>query len=295
MKVKVVESICVHILRKCNLACPHCWSQSNPQADEILDLYKVTQFISELKKYGLIRISISGGEPTLHPDFIYFVNELLSMDFFVTITTNGVGRPNIVELLKYGQVTPTGKLSIRVSIDGPEPVHDLIRGYSTFHSAIETLIEIKKWLQWVGVNTVVTPGISSSIIQLVDLLKMHSIDNWAFITQVLPFRSDEENKYLLQEFYKIPSLVKKYGYIGEILCWDYLSFPNTYLSLDSNYRLTIPGNGHFEDVVFGNIHDLPVPDLINEIERVSKDVLHEHFTLNNNVNYRNPFETIIRF
>src|SRR5262249_53107877 len=150
-----LETLCYHITQHCNLACSHCRSGSSPETR----LYSRTdQFIEfarrAVEELGLRHVSISGGEPSLDERLYDVIVELTSMGLFVSVTTNGV---SIGRLLTSSLHNHADRVRIRVSIDGPERVHDVIRGRGNFAKAFRSLQRIHERMGWVGMNTVATP------------------------------------------------------------------------------------------------------------------------------------------
>jgi len=114
------------ITNDCNLRCKHCYHfrfDKNPKHDEI----SVNQWrnkFKELRKQGVRRILLIGGEPTLRMDII----EEASKHFkYIDICSNGTIK--IDERLK--------KLKIFISIDGTKEHNDSIRGAGTFDKVLQ--------------------------------------------------------------------------------------------------------------------------------------------------------------
>ena len=83
----------------CNFRCPFCHNASlvlgeRVQASEPID---TEQFFSFLKKRrGVLEgVCVSGGEPTLAPDLIPFLNNIKELGFLVKLDTNGY-RPDVL-------------------------------------------------------------------------------------------------------------------------------------------------------------------------------------------------------
>jgi MoaA/NifB/PqqE/SkfB family radical SAM enzyme len=69
------------------------------------------------------KIDFAGVEPLLHPDIIQLIERVKKRRLFLSLTTNGLLLEHYAEkLLK------TGLDVITVSIDGPERIHDAVRG-----------------------------------------------------------------------------------------------------------------------------------------------------------------------
>lgn len=77
----------------CNLNCNMCYIRMGKkeinEKGGILGKEKWMEYAEELKSLGCLFILLTGGEPILHPDFIYIYKELKKKGFIITINTNG--------------------------------------------------------------------------------------------------------------------------------------------------------------------------------------------------------------
>lgn len=119
------------LLNACNLKCKMCgqWSETgyvknkivdaNPQLD--LEVWK--QLIDEISQHKIRFILIRGGEPFLFPKIMDLIKYANYKNLFLSIDTNGT----MIE--KYAEeLVQLGSMHITFSIDGPEHIHDEVRG-----------------------------------------------------------------------------------------------------------------------------------------------------------------------
>jgi len=57
----------IHVTRKCNLECLHCYSNSGPNETEALDLDALKAVVDDAVDLGYTLVTLSGGEPFLYP------------------------------------------------------------------------------------------------------------------------------------------------------------------------------------------------------------------------------------
>ncbi|MBN1879711.1 radical SAM protein [bacterium] len=142
----------------CNLHCRHCWItprmvKGQPMPGECLDFKLLKLAIHEAKPLGLTAAKLTGGEPTLHPDFRRIVDYLTEENLDFTMETNGtlINRELAVHLSK------TRLSHIAVSLDSPNPGdHDRFRGLTgAFNLTVR------------GINNLVEAGFSPQIIMSV--------------------------------------------------------------------------------------------------------------------------------
>lgn len=72
----------------CNLKCVHCYNPKNINSVQ-LDFDKMKQIIDEARELGVFKITFSGGESTLHRNFIEIIEYARSKRMSVEIFTNG--------------------------------------------------------------------------------------------------------------------------------------------------------------------------------------------------------------
>lgn len=89
-----IKTAYFEITNQCNLNCATCYNRSGINKEHLeISVTKLNESINMLSAYGLERVLISGGEPTLHSDFdnvLELVNESPFLSF--GIVTNGTVR-----------------------------------------------------------------------------------------------------------------------------------------------------------------------------------------------------------
>ncbi|MCB0744169.1 MAG: radical SAM protein [Ignavibacteriae bacterium] len=133
------------LLNACNLRCKMCgqWSETgyvknkiveaNPQLG--LEVWK--KLIDEISQHKIRFILIRGGEPFLFPKIMDLIKYANSKNLFLSIDTNGT----MIE--KYAEeLVQLGNMHITFSIDGPEHIHDEVRGIEGSYKKIKTNIAL---------------------------------------------------------------------------------------------------------------------------------------------------------
>ena len=138
MSKNILIGIYVELTNKCNRNCPYCYNDSGNKTQFIdtNDFYKI---IDECKENNISQITLSGGEPFLHPNIMDFIKYANSVKIFVKIITNLslISVNDVVELLKKGN-------SIQITLDSPnEKNNDFTRGYGSYNKTLEILNKIK--------------------------------------------------------------------------------------------------------------------------------------------------------
>lgn len=115
-KINAPTQVSVELTYKCNFFCRHCYIDSGPERKEFADSKKLIQVLNSLSAdYAVSVIEISGGEPTLHPDFLDIVKYCAEHFPFISVITNGyiINMDYIGELSKY-----KSNLSFQISLSG---------------------------------------------------------------------------------------------------------------------------------------------------------------------------------
>jgi MoaA/NifB/PqqE/SkfB family radical SAM enzyme len=115
----------------CNLRCQMCgqWSpggyiragQGDPGSP--LKLEEWMRLADEAAAHGISSILLRGGEPFLFPGIVRLLEHLRGLGMFVSIDSNGTRLANFA-----GDLVRLGGIHVTVSVDGPEEVHDAVRG-----------------------------------------------------------------------------------------------------------------------------------------------------------------------
>lgn len=97
-----LNSFYLYLTTGCNLACRHCWisptyakgdfatySKGQLSLNQYLDVDLLKRAIAEAKPLGLNSAKLTGGEPTLHPNFVEIVDLLSAEGLQMNMETNG--------------------------------------------------------------------------------------------------------------------------------------------------------------------------------------------------------------
>lgn len=85
----------------CNLNCPYCYRDSKfMEGGTFIDYKELIEILKIYKKLGLKEIGITGGEPTLHPEFSRILRFILKNFPFVELITNGTNAEPILKAIK---------------------------------------------------------------------------------------------------------------------------------------------------------------------------------------------------
>lgn len=179
---------------RCNLRCAGC-GRIHEYADFLDQQLSVDQCVKAVEEAGAPVVSISGGEPLLHPNIKEIAKEIIAKRKFVHLCTNGL-------LLResLAKFNPGPYMSFVVHLDGLAESHDSITGRKgTFETAIEGIKEAKRAGFRVYTNTTVYKGLSFEEIEsLFDLLSSIGVDGF-MISPAFAFQEADTNAFLSRE------------------------------------------------------------------------------------------------
>lgn len=92
----MINDLCFEIIQKCPNNCIFCSSNSNYKKENIVDISTFKRTINFFFDNGGIKeISLSGGEPLLHPDILEIIEFCKQKNIFVTLYTSGIMLNNL--------------------------------------------------------------------------------------------------------------------------------------------------------------------------------------------------------
>ncbi len=109
--------ILVHIIpmRRCNLSCAYCTEYDAVSSP--VPLATMLERVDRLGDLGTIIMTLSGGEPLMHPDLDAIVARARKRDMFVTVITNGY----YLSPERIRRLNSAGLDHLQISIDNVEP------------------------------------------------------------------------------------------------------------------------------------------------------------------------------
>ena len=130
-----------HLTEKCNLDCIHCYQEGTcgneltfsevrdviEEVAETIKIWTSTYDINYITSY-----SITGGEPFLRRDLFDIIEEINRKNIYVYILSNGT----LIDRNIADRLSCLGIKGVQVSVEGPEDIHDKIRGKGSYARAM---------------------------------------------------------------------------------------------------------------------------------------------------------------
>lgn len=153
-----------YMTHRCNLACKFCGRRLLREKEMTTE--EIKNCMTEFKKMGTAFWSFNGGEPLLRTDIEELIKFGKNLGFKCSMSTNGTLISKNIEKMKNLDLVLT-------SIDGPEKIHDAIRGEGNFKRTIEGLKLLKKNKIPAFVVTVIHKNNIEHLGEICDLVKKY--------------------------------------------------------------------------------------------------------------------------
>ncbi|MGO4988074.1 arsenosugar biosynthesis radical SAM (seleno)protein ArsS [Gallicola sp. Sow4_E12] len=136
-QIKDIHILQLNIGKGCNLKCSHCHVEASPKRSEMMSREIFDKAMKIYDKFSLDTIDITGGEPTLHPEIDYFIEESAKRSKNVILRTNLADLNKKTSLIKQ---LSEHKSNIVASLPcyTKENV-DKMRGHGTFEKALKSI------------------------------------------------------------------------------------------------------------------------------------------------------------
>jgi len=129
--------------------CGDRWRSLASKGKPVLSFDKWRSIIDSAQKLHTMIISITGGEPLLHPDFFCILDYIKKAGIATHICTNGtlLSNKNVAELAK------ANIHSISISLDSDEPsMHNYLRGSDCFDKVVSGIRRLRKAMPGTKLN-----------------------------------------------------------------------------------------------------------------------------------------------
>lgn len=279
-------SVIWEITYACNQKCAYCIAKAgNPDPDE-LSQEEIDTVLDELVRLGVGLINITGGEPLLKKDTVYYIARRAS--------ENGIG----LELLTNGMlITPevaenlyeAGVRYAQVSLDCARPeIHDAQRGVKgAWGKTVEGINNLKK----AGVHVLGAAVITRKNLAYLEETRtfLKEIADTIKTGVVMPMGRGQNNEYLLTpemyvEFLKIKNITDDGKYLRDfIFCKETCSIGTTPVIAPNGDVYPCMLN-KYEELKLGNIRETSIQSIYE-----TSDLLHE--LINWNVDKIEPCNT----
>ena len=188
---------------KCNLRCSHCIRNFTEKTSNELE-YEDTKsiFDSIYKNNPKTHLILTGGEPTLHPNFFPILSYAETLFKNITVCSNGVYSDDILK-----QIVTYSKSVVQISLDGTKEIHDLIRGDGNFEKSINSIRQLTSHNILTTISTTVNKQNKHSILELGNILSKFKINKWQIEMEQVFSEKEAEKKLNISEWNSFVDLI----------------------------------------------------------------------------------------
>jgi radical SAM protein with 4Fe4S-binding SPASM domain len=182
---------------RCDLACHHCGSRAGHARDDELSTAECLDVVEQLARLGVKEVTLIGGEAYLRADWLDIIRAVRQHGMDCTMTTGGRG----MNAERASQAAEAGLMSCSVSIEGPEAVHDRLRGLDgSYRAAVSALANLSAARVPVSVNTQINRWTWRHLPELLELLVERGAHAWQLALTVPMGRAADMPDMLLQPY-----------------------------------------------------------------------------------------------
>ncbi|MGD0835065.1 MAG: radical SAM protein [Polyangia bacterium] len=162
------------ITLRCNMRCLHCGSLAGRARDDELSHDECLRVADELVELRCGRVTLTGGEPTLHPAWDELGQRMAKQRILVAIISNAWSfGPREAE-----RAARAGLCTVGFSLDGLEHEHDAFRGPGSYPRVLEAIRSVRAVALDISVNTTIHSLNRHQLVELRDLLEAEGVRSW---------------------------------------------------------------------------------------------------------------------
>jgi radical SAM protein with 4Fe4S-binding SPASM domain len=169
-----LKEVIISITNRCNSRCKMC--DIPIEKTEELDTPSWKHIIRDLPSCGAKTLVFSGGEPLLREDLFELLSFAKSVGLNTCITSNGI----MIDDSVASKLLQTGINVVNVSVEGPEEVHDLLRGAGNFKKTVLALAALGKHKIETTIATTVSRYTYKNLNSVVELAKEYNVTTVKF-------------------------------------------------------------------------------------------------------------------
>lgn len=134
------RNVYLYITEACQLRCEHCYMGERLERALKMPFDTIIQTLTTWRQMGGSKLTILGGEPTLHPRFSDVIRHATAVGYEHVITTSNGLDP---AMRRFRRMAPEDFAYIQISLDGGcATSHDQVRGDGTFDRALGNVTEL---------------------------------------------------------------------------------------------------------------------------------------------------------
>ena len=189
-----------HITHRCNLRCTHCYQDDYTAFSDRASLERVLGQYEDLLCACRFRghLNITGGEPLLHPDLFWLLEQAKRRGITTAVLTNGT----LIGLQEARRLRGCGVQYVQISLDGTRGVHDAIRGRGSFEQAAQGIEALQSQGIFTSISFTAQRQNLGELKKLAALCRRYGADKLWFDRVLIPAGEDRERLSLTSDEYR---------------------------------------------------------------------------------------------
>jgi len=159
---------------RCNMQCKHCGSLAGAVRDDELTHDECLRLVDQLVELQCRRVTLTGGEPTLHPDWDELARRLTTQKVQVGLISNAWAW----QVSDAERAVRAGLSSVGFSLDGLEREHDSFRAPGSFHRVQNAIHACRAAGLAVSINTTINTANRRQLLAMKQLLIELGVHSW---------------------------------------------------------------------------------------------------------------------
>ena len=235
---KSSKKVVLELTNSCNLNCEHCFYRQNEKYNSNSFLKKSEAFslIDKFKKDNIEKLVLTGGEPTIHPDFLDIARYAKKNISKVTLCSNGVISNQILE----DEIINLNFDTYTVSIDSHiDMVHNKFRGGEGALLKVKNFTKkLKDSNKNISIHIALHPGNLNHVEETINYCKQRY--NCEIVVGSIYYSKLDHNDEAIKEYYsKIEKIKSRYIYDDEIILVGFNDYCSAKNCLDQKCVFTI--------------------------------------------------------
>ena len=257
---------------RCNLKCQYCYGNDESLPKQEMSTSEWARVFRRLRSWGLMRVDLSGGEPTIRNDITQIAQSAMDAGLIVVLSTNGL------PLSRKASLLPPLSVRLHISMDsGFADVHEtsrIRRDMRPSTGSMKTVLEVAERAVNIGYRVRVLTCIGShnylGLIELAERLAIAGINEWNISRVVAAGRAKlgDEHRWAVDD----TVVLEQVHAIRDCFPWMRIRYSNRTMQ-DGYFLLVLPDGSlatQYTDgrdkVVLGSIRSMTLDALQNHSE-----------------------------
>jgi radical SAM protein with 4Fe4S-binding SPASM domain len=167
-----------NVTRRCNLNCPHCYSDAQPrECPGQLTSGEARTVIEDLSRFGVPTVLLAGGEPLMRPDLLELIACACAQGIRTVLLTNGT----LITAAVAARLKRSGVDYVSISLEALHAVHDRLRGQQgAFEASLAGIRNCAQAGQRVGIRVTLRKLNQQDLDAILDLIEREKITRACF-------------------------------------------------------------------------------------------------------------------